>query len=410
MVHLDVKPSNVLIGCTGHRDSSANGASDLASSTSTHPMTSIVVKLVDFGIAQDTPRRTDSGLDGDLGAEADASEPIGTPAYMAPEQLLGQAVDHRADQFALGIVLYQMLAGVRPFDGDDGRPAIQRVRRDPPKAFRVLGLTIPRALERIALRCLAKRPADRFNSTQEIADELARFLDERVDSVADLSALHRRALSRAGVLDERRSLRTERAERTDRAAHDHDAPAQVARIVRQAPMRVRAVPFTPTVFGIALASLFLMVGGAVIHLRLGGIRSGSGLPEQAKTIAADPTEVGYLRLNVRPWAEVFIDGARIDITPIARPLRVRSGRHLLTLIHPQKTEKRVVEVPLGQTVALDVVLDVPMPNYADEFLLPEAAPSASALPATASRGSPFGVSSTLQQTQANPQANPQPQR
>lgn len=385
VVHRDVKPANVLIGVVDdvRRSNDPGPRSDAP-----RVATTIAVKLADFGAAKSPP-------DGAADAAADAlardeSEGGGTPAYMAPEQLLGEEVDHRADQFALGIVLYQMIAGVRPFDGDDGRPVVQRVRRDPPKSFRAYGLAVPKDLERIVLRCLAKRPSDRYEDTQDLVNELARLLEGRGDPSGELGGAHRRVLARAGILDERRALREEAPRRGQS---------------RTSPLRVRAYPIGPTVLGLAISLVAMAAGGAVIQWRGGSIRKPR---EPAPVRATSGPESARLRVLARPWADVAIDGQRVDVTPIGAPVFVRPGRHVVTFAHPvASTQRRVVELKPGEQQTLDVTLEVPVPVFADEFAA--AAPSASVVPApsisagssTAGTsggggvGSPFGVPSTL---------------
>ncbi len=370
IVHRDVKPANVLIGRSAHRK---DGAPTTPLSAQRDPVN---VKLVDFGVARDRGAAPDADSEGE-GA-------IGTPAYMSPEQLLGEAIDHRSDQFALGIVLYQMLAGARPFDGDDGRPAIQRIRRDPPRPFKSHGLAVPRALERIVLRALSKRPADRFETTDELVTELATFLESRVDSIADLSSFHRRVLARAGVFDQRRK---------ERDGLTEEAPAIRPLSARAAPIRVRAVPLTPTLLGLLAALAALVGGGAVIQWRLGGIREQEA-PRAVASVSAESLETARIRVLVRPWAEVFVDGKRIDTTPLSRAIAVRPGRHIVMLQHPSATERRMVDVVAGQTLTLDVTLPVPLPSNADEFL----PPSTSATPSVSATVKPPAptVPSTLQ--------------
>ena len=364
VVHRDVKPANILVGRTAVEARSREPLDDR-----------IVVKVLDFGVAQK------DGTDVD-GPDAEGGDAIGTPAYMSPEQLLGESIDARSDQFALGIVLYQLLSGVRPFDGDDGRPAIQRIRRDPPRPLERTGVTVPRALERIVLRLLAKRPADRFERTDEVAAELARFLEPRVDSMADLSPLHRRVLARAGVLDERRGAPDSRGKGSAIASAIHEeAPESRATTMRAAPLRVRSVPLRPALFGVGFAVLAMAAGGSLIQARLGGIREREA-PRAVASSGGDLGDGARIRVLVRPWAEVILDGKRIDVTPLAQPIAVRPGRHVVLLQHPSATERRVVEVAQGQIVTVDVVLAVPAPNTADEFLPPptQAPPSASAPP------------------------------
>jgi serine/threonine-protein kinase len=238
------------------------------------------------------------------------------------------------------------------------------------------------------LRCLAKKPADRFASTNELVDELQRFLEERASAgsvVSDLSAYHRRVLSRAGVLDERRAIREEPA------ARDGDGP----RPPRTAPIRVRAVPLGPTVVGVVAACVGMILGGGVIQWRGGGIRGAKASSTSSVALPAElpPGEVGWLRVNARPWADVMIDGVKMETTPLARALRVRAGRHVVELVHPSVRERRVVDVRVGETTLLDVTLQVPTPIYADEFS--ETAPSASVAPAPSGKETPFGVPSTL---------------
>jgi len=118
------------------------------------------VKLGDFGIARYASQVSGSGL------------LMGTPAYLAPEQIQGQPQDARSDQFALGIVLYQMLTGARPFDGSSlGAVCAQILNADPEPPSR-RNAAVPRALDSVVARCLAKNPADRFASCDALAAAL----------------------------------------------------------------------------------------------------------------------------------------------------------------------------------------------------------------------------------------------
>lgn len=153
IVHRDVKPQNIFVTTSG------------------------VIKLLDFGIA----RLSESGqAAGDAPTRVETREGVilGTPAYMAPEQIRGQAVDARADLFALGCVLYEMLNGVGPFERATPADAMAAVLAEaPPPAGGDIG---PPGLERIVRRCLEKDPADRFQSAADL-----RFA---LESVRDASA------------------------------------------------------------------------------------------------------------------------------------------------------------------------------------------------------------------------------
>lgn len=145
IVHRDLKPDNVMYG----EDQ--------------------VVKILDFGIA----KRTDDAQSDVVTAHATKQGSlIGTPAYMSPEQAAGRAVDARSDIFSLGVMLYEMLVGVRPFQGETWQEIIISVARDPllpPSKHRPeLGPT----LDALLVRCLEKRPDDRFPSARALLEQL----------------------------------------------------------------------------------------------------------------------------------------------------------------------------------------------------------------------------------------------
>jgi len=135
LVHRDVSPSNVLLSRAGE------------------------VKLGDFGIAKATAL-----------ADLTGGTRKGKYAYMSPEQLAGEPLDERSDQFALGVVLVEMLTGTRPFDADTPLATMENVRQGarPDLSF------LPAQVATLALRTLAPGPADRFASSEELRQALAR--------------------------------------------------------------------------------------------------------------------------------------------------------------------------------------------------------------------------------------------
>jgi len=145
VIHRDVKPANVLISREGD------------------------ALLADFGIAkiyEDTLQLTGEG------------GMVGTPAYMAPEQLQGKPVDPRTDIYALGVVLYQALTGECPFVAETPLAVALMHIHDSLRPPREINPTIPESLERIILRAMAKNPADRFASASEMSEALKGVLAE----------------------------------------------------------------------------------------------------------------------------------------------------------------------------------------------------------------------------------------
>lgn len=141
VIHRDVKPANI------HFDTASG-----------------IAKLLDFGIA---------GIEGrNEKPVADGGTIVGTPAFMAPEQMLGESVDARCDLYALGVVLYRLLSGRLPFDEDGINEQINRVLNEPPPALNPLHADTPKELVELTLRLLAKSPSGRHDSAADVLEEL----------------------------------------------------------------------------------------------------------------------------------------------------------------------------------------------------------------------------------------------
>jgi serine/threonine-protein kinase len=122
----------------------------------------IHVKLLDFGLAKAFGVREHHKL-------TDPGTTMGTPEYMAPEQVLGKDLDERTDIYTLGLVLYEMLSGSRPFEGNTGTEILVRQVEDPPEPLNErCHPPVPPAFEDLVLRCLEKDPADRFQTVLEL--------------------------------------------------------------------------------------------------------------------------------------------------------------------------------------------------------------------------------------------------
>ena len=149
IVHRDIKAGNIFV-------TSAGSEVDL-------------VKVLDFGLARLTSQEpTDATL-------TETGWVVGTPAYMSPEVVLGQSADARADIYGLGVVLYFLLCGRPPFEAEDRRELLVAHLNTPPtRPSEVTGKPIHSAVEAVVLRCLAKKPADRYQNATDLAHALAR--------------------------------------------------------------------------------------------------------------------------------------------------------------------------------------------------------------------------------------------
>ncbi len=155
LIHRDIKPSNIMIKRNGE------------------------VKLMDFGIAQSRS----------LEALTMPGTLIGTPAYMSPEQILGQQLDSQSDIFSFGIVLYETLTGVKPFRDDDSRSVTAKILKDTFNAPRRLNSDIPWGLQRLIKKCLRKKPKRRYGSVLEIRKKLESRLSRRTTKAASLQRI-----------------------------------------------------------------------------------------------------------------------------------------------------------------------------------------------------------------------------
>ena len=160
IVHRDLKPENLFVTTQG------------------------TLKILDFGLAKLRPSPVGDSDTPTLGA-SEAGRLLGTPAYMSPEQLRGEIADERADIFAIGMILYEMLAGRHPFERKSVVETLTAIMREPPTPV-PLGGRVPVGVERLLLHCLEKDPGDRF----QIAGDLAVALESLLGELRQPSGAH----------------------------------------------------------------------------------------------------------------------------------------------------------------------------------------------------------------------------
>jgi serine/threonine-protein kinase len=167
VLHRDLKPGNILL-------LSAGVVSGESCPDTTHhsSLTSYQPKIADFGLAKQLP--TEGGT---TDAETASGAVMGTPAYMAPEQAEGRLgrVGPAADIYALGAILYEMVSGRAPFQGETALDTLTQVRFQEPIPPSRLRPNLPRDVETICLKCLAKDPARRYETAGALADDLHHF-------------------------------------------------------------------------------------------------------------------------------------------------------------------------------------------------------------------------------------------
>jgi hypothetical protein len=298
VIHCDIKPANIFM------------------------VGRVQPKVLDFGIARITG-----------GADAPAGQALagGSPFYMAPEQLRGEAIDLRCDVYALGAVMYELLAGQRPFGGPTLDAIRDAVLHAPLVPLRTLCPAVPAALAEIAQRALARDPSERWQSARQMSRALRSALagmpaaarssttDERAGSL--LLPLAAAATVAAGGLWFFLSPAVD-----DGAARS----AKVVAATSPAPTRVAAPLPDAEPPAAAAAPQTTTPAPAAPPARRAAARRAPAAAPVAGDVAA-PAATGVLQLAVTPWGEVEVNGQNTGTTPPLARLTLPAGTHTVVI-------------------------------------------------------------------------------
>ena len=327
VVHRDIKPANIMI--TSNRD----------------------VKIMDFGIAQiPTGSRTQLGT------------VLGSPKYMAPEQVVGQPTDGRTDIFALGVVLYEMLTGTTPFNGDNLSAIMYQVLHEEPAPPSVINPRVPPGFDRITARALAKRPEDRYQTALAFAQDLdcgaapphdARQADPGVQPVKKTQPSRKTEEQEATLFLPPRRARGVVPKRIAGTFGERTAALlQEARHGRK-----------PLLLAISLLLVvaFMLYSHDPQPEMAGLGTKPDGLPDKAMREAAS-AESGRPRAGrakatvwfaLAPWGEVYVDGKKAGVSPPLTEVQLAPGRHKLEIRNRGFAPyRRTVNLKAGQSLKI----------------------------------------------------------
>ncbi len=314
VIHCDIKPANIFLSSKGKPT------------------------VLDFGIARVAHGAAVSALDGMV---------AGSPHYLAPEQLTGGVIDERVDVYSLGVVLYEMLAGRKAFDGTSLEQITNAVLLLHPAPAHEVQPHVPQGLSDIAARAMKRDPAERFASARELATALREWIKTQGE-VAGSSARQRApartwapwaiaaTLSLAAVIGWQSIDGTEPAPSSATAAQLLPAPPVAA---QAAPAPAGATEASATALNEAAAASAVAAGEAdpaastpPAAVATAVRPNRSARPSVAKAVPKPPPVLmGVVQLAVTPWGQIEVDGRPVGLTPPLSRLELSEGTHQVTI-------------------------------------------------------------------------------
>ncbi|MBI4727808.1 serine/threonine protein kinase [candidate division TA06 bacterium] len=377
IIHRDIKPANIMLTKGGG------------------------VKITDFGLAyaQEALGITDPGTF------------VGTPAYLAPEQIKGQPADAQSDIYALGVMFYEMLSGGNPFAGQTHSETIDRTLRLIPKSLARQDSELPLGVDPVMQKLLDKNPKRRYGDAGKLLaglvpyqmgspEALSRYLSaprNYVPRQEDLTLIKKMARAERRIYVLRQTLLimalmallvflgswSYRTITGYIASHKADSARVRPDTLNQNPPDTAGPPVSqPTVLVAGTEGARVTVNGrdygsiplTINNLNPGlhrlmiskegfearriNIRLNAG---QSLNLTADliPQNLapGFLKLSVKPWAEIYLNGRYYERTPLDNPVKLSPGQYQLILRHPNRREylSNLVIKP-GDTLSLDVTM------------------------------------------------------
>ncbi|HJV70800.1 serine/threonine-protein kinase [Ideonella sp.] len=341
VVHCDIKPANIFM--VGRRSP----------------------KVLDFGIARVAHREAPS-VEGPM---------AGSPYYLAPEQLRGESVDRRCDVYSLGVVLFELLTGQRPYTGQTLEEINQAVLNAPIPLARQVNPKVPAALSAIAARAMSRDPADRFPSARHLSMELRHWLDQpEARALAESpESVRRRRLTLLGFGAGAAALAAlvQTAWQPWAASEETAATAPVAAAAPSQAMATDPAAASAAVMGEPVdpaAQAGALAAPAASSAAEPGAKpkpaataprerkprasaAGTPVPEVAEPVA--PMPPGYVQLAVSPWGQVEVDGAAVGIAPPLNRLSLPAGSHTITIRNGELPPLvRVIQVSADHPVTI----------------------------------------------------------